>query len=121
TKQISQEQRTPKRISRALPQTHQDHHCRLRCRRGRGQRLLHPQRNRRQRLAAAGTTPNVAKLGSNARSGPASGGASGTVASVSTSSFTMSTSAGQRLTVDEVHGGRRRLDRGGGWRWWLSA
>ena len=32
--------------------------------------------------AAAGTTPNVAKLGSNARSGPASGGASGTVTSV---------------------------------------
>jgi hypothetical protein len=52
--------------------------------------------------AAAGTTPNVAKLGSNARSGPASGGASGTVASVSTSSFTMSTSAGQKLTVDEA-------------------
>ena len=49
--------------------------------------------------AAAGTTPNVAKLGSNARSGPASGGASGTVASVSTSRFTMSTLAGQKLTV----------------------
>jgi hypothetical protein len=40
--------------------------------------------------------------GSNARSGPASGGASGTVGSVSTSSFTMSTSAGQKVTVDEV-------------------
>ena len=33
--------------------------------------------------------------GSNARSGPAAGGASGTVGSVSTSSFTISTSAGQ--------------------------
>jgi hypothetical protein len=40
--------------------------------------------------------------GSNARSGPASGGASGTVASVSTSSFTLTTSAGQRVTVDEA-------------------
>jgi hypothetical protein len=40
--------------------------------------------------------------GSNARSGPASGGAVGTVASVSTSGFTMSTSAGQKVTVDEA-------------------
>src|SRR5258708_21147534 len=40
--------------------------------------------------------------GSNARSGPASGGASGTVGSVSTSSFPMSTSAGQKVTVDEA-------------------
>jgi hypothetical protein len=40
--------------------------------------------------------------GSNARSGPAAGGASGTVSSVSTSGFTMSTSAGQRVTVDEA-------------------
>src|SRR5450631_1952500 len=40
--------------------------------------------------------------GSNARSGPASGGASGTVGRVSTSSFTMSTSAGQKVTVDEA-------------------
>jgi hypothetical protein len=40
--------------------------------------------------------------GSNARSGPASGGASGTVVSVSTSSFTLSTSAGQKVTVDET-------------------
>ncbi len=39
---------------------------------------------------------------SNARSGPATGGASGTVDSVSTSSFTMTTSAGQTVTVDEV-------------------
>jgi len=40
--------------------------------------------------------------GSNARSGPASGGASGTVVSLSTSSFIMSTSAGQKVTVDEA-------------------
>jgi hypothetical protein len=40
--------------------------------------------------------PGAGGGGSNARSGPASGGASGTVGSVSTSSFTMSTSAGQR-------------------------
>ena len=40
--------------------------------------------------------------GSNARSGPASGGSSGTVDSVSTSSFNMSTSAGQKVTVDEA-------------------
>jgi hypothetical protein len=40
--------------------------------------------------------------GSNARSGPAAGGSSGTVDSVSTSSFTMSTSAGQQVTVNEA-------------------
>jgi len=40
--------------------------------------------------------------GSNARSGPAAGGSSGTVSSVSTSGFTMTTSAGQKVTVDEV-------------------
>src|ERR1700694_3472397 len=39
---------------------------------------------------------------STARSGPASGGASGTVGSVSTSSFTMSTSAGVKVTVEEA-------------------
>jgi hypothetical protein len=39
---------------------------------------------------------------SNARSEPASGGASGTVDSVSTSSFTMTTSAGQKVTVYEA-------------------
>jgi hypothetical protein len=39
--------------------------------------------------------------GSNARSGPASGGASGMVSTVSTSSFTLSTSAGQKVSVDE--------------------
>ena len=40
--------------------------------------------------------------GSNARSGPAAGGSSGTVDSVSTSGFTITTSAGQKVTVDEV-------------------
>jgi len=39
---------------------------------------------------------------SNARSGPAAGGAAGTVASVSASGFTLTTSAGQRVTVDEA-------------------
>ncbi len=40
--------------------------------------------------------------GSNARSGPAPGGAAGTVGSVSKSNFTMTTSAGQKVTIDEV-------------------
>src|SRR5437588_6817025 len=40
--------------------------------------------------------------GSNARSGPASGGASGTVGSMSTSSFTMSTAAGQKVTLNKA-------------------
>ena len=40
--------------------------------------------------------------GSNARSGPAAGGAAGTVSSVSTSKFTLSTSTGQKVTVDEA-------------------
>jgi len=39
---------------------------------------------------------------SNARSGPAPGGASGTVDSVSGQGFTMATSAGQEVTVDEA-------------------
>src|SRR5437879_4502342 len=40
--------------------------------------------------------------GSNARSGPAAGGAAGTVDSVSPSSFTITTSAGQKVTVNEA-------------------
>jgi hypothetical protein len=40
--------------------------------------------------------------GSNARSGPAAGGASGTVTSVSTSGFTLTTAAGQQVTVNEA-------------------
>jgi hypothetical protein len=46
--------------------------------------------------------PAAAGGGSNARSGPAAGGASGTVGSLSSSGFTMSTSAGQQVTVDEA-------------------
>src|SRR3984893_8834089 len=40
--------------------------------------------------------------GSNARSGPAAGGSSGTVTSVSKSSFTISTPAGQKVTVKKA-------------------
>jgi hypothetical protein len=40
--------------------------------------------------------------GANARSGPAAGGAAGTVGTVSTATFTLSTSAGQKVTVDEA-------------------
>jgi len=40
--------------------------------------------------------------GSNARSGPAAGGTVGTVGSVSRSSFTVSTSAGQKVTISEA-------------------
>jgi hypothetical protein len=39
---------------------------------------------------------------SNARSGPAAGGSSGTVESVSTSGFAISTPAGQKVTVNET-------------------
>ena len=54
-------------------------------------------------LSATGTTPSAtAASASNARSGPAAGGAAGSVGSVATSSFTMSTAAGQRVTVDET-------------------
>jgi hypothetical protein len=55
--------------------------------------------------ASPGQTANagpVAKAGSNARSGPAAGGVVGTVSSVSTSSFTVSTSAGQKVTVKKA-------------------
>jgi hypothetical protein len=40
--------------------------------------------------------------GSNARSGPAAGGSSGTVTSVSKSSFALSTATGQKVTVKKV-------------------
>jgi hypothetical protein len=52
--------------------------------------------------SAAPSGPGSGGGGSNARSGPASGGSSGTVGSVSTSSFTMSTAAGQEVTVNEA-------------------
>jgi hypothetical protein len=55
--------------------------------------------------ASTGQTANAgfaAKAGSNARSGPAAGGVVGTVSGVSTSSFTVSTSAGQKVTVKKA-------------------
>ena len=52
--------------------------------------------------AATSRQPVPGRGGSNARSGPAAGGASGTVDSVSTSSLTITTSAGQKVTVNEA-------------------
>jgi len=86
-------------------------------RRPRVRRLLSSRRTRRIVAAAVmcpviglsvglatSTSASAAQLGSgsNARSGPAAGGSSGTVGSVSKSSFTMTTSAGQKVTVDEA-------------------
>jgi hypothetical protein len=53
---------------------------------------------------AASTSASAAQLGSgsNARSAPAAGGSSGTVASVSKSSFSLTTSTGQKVTIDEA-------------------
>jgi hypothetical protein len=52
---------------------------------------------------AAISSPQVPRGGgSNARSGPAAGGSSGTVDSVSKSSFTILTSAGQKVTVKKA-------------------
>jgi hypothetical protein len=55
---------------------------------------------------AAGSSPSSAAAsgggGSNARSGPAAGGSSGTVDSVSPSTFTLTTAAGQKVTVNEA-------------------
>jgi hypothetical protein len=51
---------------------------------------------------AGASTAQTAKAGSNARSGPAAGGAAGTVGSVSRAGFTVSTSAGQQVTVHET-------------------
>jgi hypothetical protein len=53
-------------------------------------------------LAATAGQPVARSGGSNARSGPAAGGAAGTVESVSTSSFTLTTAAGQKVTVKKV-------------------
>jgi hypothetical protein len=55
--------------------------------------------------AGTGQTAQVgspAKAGSNARSGPAAGGTTGTVSSVSPSSLTVSTAGGQKVTVQEA-------------------
>jgi hypothetical protein len=46
--------------------------------------------------------PALGGGGSNARSGPAAGGTVGTVASVLTASFTLSTPAGQKVTVNKA-------------------
>ena len=53
--------------------------------------------------ATAGTPGHFGSSGqgSNARSGPAAGGSTGTVGNVAKSSFTLTTSAGQEVTVDE--------------------
>ncbi len=48
------------------------------------------------------STAQPPKVGSNARSGPASGGTVGTVGSVSKSTFTVSTSAGQKVTINKT-------------------
>ena len=48
------------------------------------------------------TASSSSSPSSNARSAPASGGASGTVSNVSTSGFTLTTSGGQKVTVDEA-------------------
>jgi hypothetical protein len=63
--------------------------------------------------ASAGATQSVAVSsstahlgsggqGSSARSGPAAGGSSGTVGNVAKSSFSLTTAAGQQVTVDEA-------------------
>jgi hypothetical protein len=52
--------------------------------------------------AATSAQPVSRAAGSNARSGPAAGGSSGTVDTVSKSSFTITTSAGQKVTIDKV-------------------
>ena len=52
--------------------------------------------------SATASQPLRSGPGSNARSGPAAGGSSGTVDSVSKSSFTISTPAGQKVTVKKA-------------------
>ena len=52
--------------------------------------------------SATSAQPVAGGGGSNARSGPAAGGSIGTVTSVSKSSFTLATAAGQKVTVKKV-------------------
>jgi hypothetical protein len=55
--------------------------------------------------AAANSSPAVgfgSGSGSNARSGPAAGGSAGTITSVSSSGFTLTTATGQKVTVKEA-------------------
>jgi hypothetical protein len=51
---------------------------------------------------ATASAGSAAKAGSNARSGPAAGGVVGKVSGVSASTFTVSTSAGQKVTVKKA-------------------
>jgi len=58
-------------------------------------------------VTASSTTPSAASGsasggGSNARSGPAAGGSSGTASSVTSSGFTLTTAAGEKVTVKEA-------------------
>lgn len=52
--------------------------------------------------SSASSGPVAGGGDSNARSGPAEGGSLGTVSSVSTSGFTLTTATGQKVTVDEA-------------------
>ena len=54
--------------------------------------------------AASSTAPSGSASGggSNARSGPAAGGSSGTASSVTSSGFTLTTAAGEKVTVKEA-------------------
>jgi hypothetical protein len=52
--------------------------------------------------APASAAQPVSGGGSHARSGPAAGGASGTIGKVSKSSFTLTTSAGQKVSINEA-------------------
>ncbi len=53
-------------------------------------------------IGQAATATATATPGANARSGPAAGGVVGTISSVSTSSFTVTTSAGQKMSVKKA-------------------
>ena len=57
-----------------------------------------------QSTSTSGTAGRLESVGgeSNARSGPAAGGAAGTIGTVTTSGFTMTTSGGQKVTVTEA-------------------
>jgi len=52
-------------------------------------------------ISPSPTAAGSGSAGSNARSGPASGGAAGTIVSLSSSNFSMTTPAGQTVTVNE--------------------
>ena len=51
---------------------------------------------------SASSSPRTSCGASNARSGPAAGGTEGTVSSLSPSGFTLTTSAGQKVTITEA-------------------